>query len=360
MFINSNLTDKLIIFLGCLIIYLCQADLDINVVPVLIGITFSGFLNYFDTDRPRALLTVGYFALACFMPELAFFLPLIIYDMQLFKYLYVNFFALIPLLCFFKRVSLQLFLVVTILLFLCILLRYRWEKYIKMYFKYHELSDTAREMSMKLEKQNRELIESQDNERTLAALNERNRIAREIHDNVGHLLSSAILQAGALLTINQDEKVRDGLEVLNNTLSQAMNSIRASIHNLYDESIDLNAEIEKIIDQFTFCEVSYDYHINTPPEKKLKYTFIFIVKEALANIMKHSNATHVSITFREHPAFYQLIISDNGKVKGYSIDNGLGLRNIIERVHSFSGNINIITEKGFEIFISIPKEGPQT
>ncbi|NSW91921.1 MAG: two-component sensor histidine kinase [Firmicutes bacterium] len=215
-------------------------------------------------------------------------------------------------------------------------------------------------MSIQLKKQNRALIENQDNERTLATINERNRIAREIHDNVGHLLSSAILQSGALLTINQDEKVRNGLEALNNTLSLAMNSIRTSVHELYDESIDLNAEIEKIIDQFTFCEISYDYHINSTPEKKLKYAFISIVKEALSNIMKHSNATHTSITFREHPAFYQLIIRDNGSVKGYNIEDGLGLRNMIDRVHSFNGNINIITENGFEIFISIPKEVPQT
>lgn len=360
MFIFINLTDKLIIFICCLIVYLCQADLNISVVTILISITFSGFLSYFDDERLRTVLTTGFSVLSCFVSELVVFLPLIAYDMLFYKYQYINLFGIIPLLYFIKPVSIQLFSPVITLLFLCILIRYRAEAYIKLYFKYNELSDTTREMSIQLKKQNRALIENQDNERTLATINERNRIAREIHDNVGHLLSSAILQSGALLTINQDEKVRNGLEALNNTLSLAMNSIRTSVHELYDESIDLNAEIEKIIDQFTFCEISYDYHINSTPEKKLKYAFISIVKEALSNIMKHSNATHTSITFREHPAFYQLIIRDNGSVKGYNIEDGLGLRNMIDRVHSFNGNINIITENGFEIFISIPKEVPQT
>ena len=71
--------------------------------------------------------------------------------------------------------------------------------------------------------------------------------------------------------------------------------------------------------------------------------------------MKHSNATHAYITFREHPGFYQLIIKDNGIVKSWNKENGLGLNNMIERVNSFNGNINIKAENGFEIFISIPK-----
>ena len=357
MSIFTNLADKLIIFICCLIVYLCQTDYSISVVIMLISIIFSGFLSYFDNDRLRTVLTVGFSILSCFVPALIVFLPLIAYDMLFYKYQYINLLGIIPLLYFFRSASIQTISIVMILLFLCVLIKYRIEAQIKLYAKYNELSDTTREMSIQLKKQNSDLIEKQDNELSLATLNERNRIAREIHDNVGHLLSSAILQSGALLTTNQDEKVRDNLKTLNDTLSQAMNSIRTSVHELYDESIDLNSQIADIIKQFTFCEMSYDYQINSNPGKKLKYAFISIVKEALSNMMKHSNATHASITFREHPALYQLIIRDNGTVKSYSMDDGLGLKNIIDRVHSFDGNINIITENGFEIFISIPKEG---
>ncbi|NLZ92420.1 MAG: two-component sensor histidine kinase [Firmicutes bacterium] len=215
-------------------------------------------------------------------------------------------------------------------------------------------------MALQLQKQNKELIEKQDNEINIATLNERNRIAREIHDNVGHLLSSAILQAGALRTIAKDEKIKLHLDSLHATLAQAMDSTRDSVHKLYEESIDLNAQVEAIVQQFTFCELNYEYCFVNDPGKKLKYAFIAIVKEALSNLIKHSNATHASITFREHPALYQLIIRDNGSVKNYDPDEGMGLKNMIERVHSFKGNINIITDEGFEIFISIPKEGLQT
>lgn len=359
MFIFSNPLDKLAIFICCLVVYLCQADIGIGVGTVLVGIIFSGLLSYFDDGRLKTILTAGFSILSCFMPALTFFLPLIAYDMLFYKYQYVNLSAVIPLLLFFRSASVQIASIVTVLLLLGILVRYRAESHARLYLKYNELSDTTREMTLQLKKQNRELIEKQDNERNLAALNERNRIAREIHDNVGHLLSSAILQAGALLTINRDEKVGENLKTLKDTLSQAMNNIRTSVHELYDESIDLNSQIENLVRQFTFCEISYDFHISGNPGKKLKYAFISIVKEALSNIMKHSNATRASVSIREHPAFYQLIVRDNGKVKSYSMDDGLGLKNIIERVHSFNGYVNIITEKGFEIFITIPKEDIQ-
>lgn len=76
---------------------------------------------------------------------------------------------------------------------------------------------------------------------TLQTLRERNRIAREIHDNVGHMLSRSILQMGALITIHKEEPLHGQLAGVGETLNQAMNSIRESVHDLHDESIDLRA-----------------------------------------------------------------------------------------------------------------------
>ena len=90
-------------------------------------------------------------------------------------------------------------------------------------------------------------------------------------------------------------------------------------------------------------------------DKKLKYTFLSTVKEGLSNIMKHSNATFVHVTLREHPALYQLIIKDNGSPTAEHTDDGIGLKNIADRVQSLNGVINFNRDKGFTIFISIPK-----
>ena len=93
------------------------------------------------------------------------------------------------------------------------------------------MRDTDTELKLVMEQRNRELLEKQDNEIYLATLRERNRIAREIHDNVGHMLSRSILQVGALATICKEETIRQQLAGINDTLNQAMNSIRESVHD---------------------------------------------------------------------------------------------------------------------------------
>jgi signal transduction histidine kinase len=352
----TSLTEKLIIFICCILAYCCQTDLSITVVTVLASVTFSSLLSYFEDNRIRTLLTSGFSIAAFLIPELTFFLPLIAYDMLFYKYQFINIIAVFPLLNLFINTSLQTNAMVIITLLLCVLAKYRHESLTKLQTYYTALRDQSREMSIRLEKQNQDLMEKQDNEIMIATFNERNRIAREIHDNVGHLLSSAILQSAALLTLIQDKKAKEKLKNLNDTLSQAMDSTRTSIHELYEESIDLNEQVLKLIKKVTSLEVEFHYNINRNPEKKLKYAFISIIKEGLANIMKHSNATRASIILREHPALYQLIIRDNGSVKNYRPVQGLGLKNMMDRVNSFNGNINISNENGFEIFISIPKE----
>ncbi|MGL5694542.1 MAG: sensor histidine kinase [Peptostreptococcaceae bacterium] len=208
---------------------------------------------------------------------------------------------------------------------------------------------------MKFEKKNRALLDKQDYEINLATLSERNRIARDIHDNVGHLLSRCLLQIGALLVINKDNVVCESLELIKDTLSEAMDSIRSSVHDLHEDAIDLQVEIQKLVNNFKFCFINFDYDIQSSPHKKLNYGFITITKEALSNIIRHSNANEVSILLREHPALYQLVVKDNGSNINYNIENGIGIKNISDRVYSLGGSINISTDNGFRIFISIPK-----
>ena len=99
----------------------------------------------------------------------------------------------------------------------------------------------------------------------------------------------------------------------------------------------------------------------------MKHGLIAIFKESLANVIRHSNASKVVIVLREHPAIYQLIIQDNGSlidnqkrqltaaIESKTFERGMGLNNIVERVKGFDGNINFYFDKGFKIFITIPK-----
>ena len=109
----------------------------------------------------------------------------------------------------------------------------------------------------------------------MATLKERNRIAREIHDNVGHMLSRAILQMGALSTVYEEEPLHGQLLKVNDTLNLAMNNIRESVHDLHDDSVDLKQallEATREMKQHYHLELEYDMSQNVP--RKVKYCFI--------------------------------------------------------------------------------------
>lgn len=123
---------------------------------------------------------------------------------------------------------------------------------------YKKQRDTSRELAMILSEKNKNLLIQQEQEVRIATLNERNRIAREIHDNVGHLLSSALLQIGAIQAIFTQEELQEPLTNLRSTISTGMDSIRSSVHNLHDDALDLQAALQTLIQNFTFCkETSY-------------------------------------------------------------------------------------------------------
>ena len=200
-------------------------------------------------------------------------------------------------------------------------------------------------------------MEKQDYEIHTAILQERNRIAREVHDNAGHMLSRCILLTGMIKTTNTDEKSKDSLELLDGELAKTMDTIRKSVHDLHKEAMHLEEKIHELLSDFTFCPVHFDCDMGKTIPANIKYAFLAITKEALTNIARHSNATDAQIRMTEHPAMYQLMIADNGSFqKGmHPQEEGMGLHNIRDRVSSLQGTIQIHSEKGFRIFISVPK-----
>ncbi len=233
-----------------------------------------------------------------------------------------------------------------------------------------EIRDNSKELNEALAKKNKYLIESQDSEIYNATLKERNRIAREIHDNVGHMLSRALIQNGALISVTQDEK-KDMLISMRETLDEAMTSIRTSVHDLHDESIDLKKSIEEAISPLVDYKIDFLFDVDNEVPSKYKYCFISVIKEAVSNIIKYSNGDEVTIALREHPAFYQLLIKDNGNNCNnknmsnrdmtnktryeYSSSDGIGLVNMKDRVEAIGGNIDINFDNGCRIFITLNK-----
>jgi signal transduction histidine kinase len=352
----KNLIDKLVILIISLALYIPDADGAYIIVPILIAVILSAILSYVEDER----ITIAVFAIyviGCFFkPALLFFIPLICYDVIFLKIRWILVLLFLPLITDYSQTLFTSKWSIAAIITTVYILKYRTVSLQNLEKDYHKLRDNAKEISMQLEKQNKELLNKQDYEINLATVTERNRIARDIHDNVGHLLSRSILQIGALLVISKSEETKESLSLIKNSLSEAMDSIRTSVHNLHEESIDLQTEVQKLIDSFNFCSIKFHYDVESNIEKNIKYCCIAVTKEALSNIIKHSNATTTLVIIREHPALYQLVIQDNGSNCSCNSENGIGIKNISDRVAAIGGNVNISTDKGFRIFISIPKK----
>lgn len=350
----SKLIDKLILFIICFAV-LAQYHADIYiVVPVISAIAATALLSYVENTVSAAVLVV-WCGVCLWQPTFSFFLPLVCYDLYLSRWRWFLLSAVVPLGAAYTALPPDRLIFILLFTALSYLLKRRTADLERTKTEYLALRDTTKEFSLRLEGKNKELLEKQDYEIHLATLNERNRIARDIHDNIGHLLSNSILQTGALMATCQDDALKERLKTLKATLAQGMDSIRSSIHDLHDESVDLYAETKALVDGFGFCGISLDYDVDSSPPKAVKYTLLAVVKEALSNIIRHSNATHVTVTVREHPAFYQLVVRDNGNQKAPQGD-GIGLKNISQRVESLNGRVNITSDGGFTVFVSIPKE----
>lgn len=363
----QEILDKLILFLCCTTLFLFNTDSSYAIVPIILSILISCLFIYFDDVRIQAAGCLGFVLLCVFLPNYIIFLPLILYNILNTRYQYLALGLFLIMYVHFSKYTKEQLSFTLLISLISLLLKLKSDKLRKFEAEFYELRDNSVRISMLLEEKNRSLIKNQDNEVHLATLNERNRISKEIHDNIGHILSRSLLQVGALLTISQEAAVKEGLSDLKSSLSDGMDQIRNSIHQIYDDSIDLYAQIDKLVKDFTFCPIHLDYDITSSPSSVLKHSMIATVKEALTNVIRHSNATQVTVQLREHPAIYQLIIRDNGTIEeplksklmaafdNQNYGDGIGLRNIYERIMSFRGNLHISLDRGFQIFISIPK-----
>lgn len=214
-------------------------------------------------------------------------------------------------------------------------------------------------------RQNQQAMQKNQDEVYLATLKERNRIAREIHDNVGHMLTRVIVQMQALQIINKDPNLKEPLSSVGDTLNLAMTSIRKSVHELRDDSIDLSIGINEITktisDKF---EVTVNTAIDSPASGIIKNTILAIIKESVTNIAKYSSGKNVRIEVVENITFWRIRVFDDGRNKDFeynalSLENGsgMGLSNIVARANNLNGRVNISSDaKGFTVLVTLPKE----
>lgn len=364
---DIQLQDKLILWILGLLFILAYGPYVEIVVAGMVSLTIACSVTAFSINRyVYETMLIIYLVLSLFFPEFEAFAPMLLYDILYFKmfpalgvYLCLLVKIVYGLLHFISKNNSVSFVVSAVFFILFSFLAYvlgkRTSKYLDMEVKLKKVRDDAIEQNIYMQDRNDELTARQDYEIHLATLEERNRIAREIHDNVGHMITRAILMAAAINTMEKDENIKKNVEGLSATLNDAMDSIRKSVHDLHDDSINLEKAVRDIVSEFRGFDIRFDYIMGADIPKEVKLCFIAVTKEALNNTAKHSGGDSVSIIMCEQPGFYQLIISDNGVNIPAELDGGIGIINMKERVRKLGGSFNINMSNGFRINVSIMK-----
>lgn len=199
-----------------------------------------------------------------------------------------------------------------------------------------------------------QLIAVQDQQSEEQVRLERKRIVDEIHDILGHQLSSAVIQIGALEYIVQEDQAKQGLGQVKDVLNTSMDNIRAVIHAEHASTIQLDWELNRIVEDFTKAPIQFTYQNTRPLTNQDAHSILNIVREGFTNINKHSNASKVQLRFIENIDNWTLLLADNGQGFEPKASGGIGLMNMEERVQQLGGKIHISTNNGFRIFITIP------
>lgn len=225
--------------------------------------------------------------------------------------------------------------------------------------------DELQERSLVLETRNRDLADRQDYEVELATLAERARIAREIHDNVGHQLTRTSLQAKALRVVHADEPgVAADFADVKHTVDEALQLVRASVHALNDNAVDLSVQLERIVEGARSDggpQIELEVMAEHAPAN-VANCFAAVLREALSNTMRHACAHAVTVRCMEHPSFYQLIVTDDGmgrvQASGRGATEGMGLTSMRERIEALGGTFTAGPRAGaggWRVFATVPK-----
>ena len=198
---------------------------------------------------------------------------------------------------------------------------------------------------------------------------ERRKIADQLHDDVGSMISLAILQISTVIDKQKSQDIsKMNLEKSMKVLYSVSDTIRNMSHTLTPLAIEKYGFKNAIIDLVASINLTNKIHVENVIlgfENTENYTSNFlndmyrIVQELLNNTIKHSEASHCLIQLIEHEDALSLLIEDNGKGLNYDqpkMKNGVGLNNIKSRVEYFKGQIEFSkkVEGGTLINIEIP------
>ncbi|MEM7115235.1 MAG: sensor histidine kinase [Chloroflexota bacterium] len=198
----------------------------------------------------------------------------------------------------------------------------------------------------------------------LAVANERNRLARDIHDSLGHHLTAVSIQLEMAIKLHDRAPTQSlaAMQEAKNAAQEALQDVRQSVGALRQpsEQFDLMPAVELIIGRMKSDQLAITYRLdgdesNCPQSTRL--ALYRAVQEGLTNIHKHAAASHVNLWLQFSPRQARLRIIDDGI--GFDLQQktyGVGLKGVRERIAALGGKVTVDSRptEGTVLDINIP------
>ncbi len=231
----------------------------------------------------------------------------------------------------------------------------------RQYLKLHKTLGELAESKKELEKAYAVVAE-------VSALEERQRIAKDIHDTAGHSLTTVIMQTEAAKRIldTSPAEAKQKLIAANLQARHALEELRNSVHLLSGsvENSPLQEELLKIIHETTDgTGIVIRSEIDEITLRPAKRRFLCnTLKEGISNGLRHGNATAFWFALKQEGDTIRFLLTDNGKgTKRGGFQKGFGLQTMEERARALGGEVEFLSdlEEGFEIALRLPADGEE-
>jgi PAS domain S-box-containing protein len=194
-------------------------------------------------------------------------------------------------------------------------------------------------------------------------LREKEKILMDLHDGIGGITTNISILSELALRASERERQAKLLATISRLAAEGISEIRSFMHSLDDKELNWATLATELRKQGT--NMLETYNIDFSITKKigeiaeqpgsLSWVNIFkIYKEALTNVIKHSKASEVSVSFSVDPDVVRLVIADNGVGVNGTTGNGRGLANMKMRAEDIGGTVTLTNHSGTRVSLYLP------
>jgi two-component system, NarL family, sensor histidine kinase DesK len=196
--------------------------------------------------------------------------------------------------------------------------------------------------------------QSADEIKQLATQVERERIGRDLHDILGHTLSSIVLKAelaARLLDKQQAEAARVQLAELSQIARDSLSQVRQSVSGYKHQG--LTAEVSKLLSRLRDGGFAAELQGDIPTlDQRSETALILVLTELITNVLRHSNGNSCHILFKQQGRNLLVSVADNGNV--FAVTAGNGINGITERLAALNAALVLNTDQGCDVQITLP------